>query len=309
MTGVSVIIPCYNVEEYIFECLDSVKAQGSIVNEIYCVDNNSNDETVSVIKKWIKRNPEIDIQILKEVKKGACAARNKPLNLIKSEWIQFLDADDLLLKDKISWQINKSNKSDIIYDSSIFRSFHGEETKRLPDSNILMGLMKGNLGNTCANLWSKNAVLKVGGWNESLSSSQEYDLMMRLYNDGASFQKLDTFKTIIREREFGQISQSNAKKRWENYTKVRVDFFKENIGSIDDPNIVYGFMSHLFRSLQLLYRYNDKLAITFHDETLRELKFKPEVTSIKSGIYLCIYSMLGFNNAEYLRSLVIRKHE
>ncbi|PCJ82682.1 MAG: glycosyl transferase family 2 [Bacteroidetes bacterium] len=309
MTGASVIIPCYNVEEYIFECLDSVKAQGSIVNEIYCVDNNSTDATISVIKKWIKRNPEINTLILKEVKKGACAARNKPLNFIKSEWIQFLDADDLLLKDKISWQINKSNKSDIIYDSSLRRSSHGEETKKIPDSNILLGLMKGNLGNTCANLWNKNAVMKVGGWNENLSSSQEYDLMMRLYNDGASFQKLDTFKTVIREREFGQISQSNEKKRWENYTKIRVDFFRENLHSIENAKILDGFMSHLFRSFQLLYRYNDKLAITFHDETLRGLKFKPESTTIKSGIYLCIYSILGFKNAEYLRSLVLRKHE
>ncbi|HHZ82017.1 MAG TPA: glycosyltransferase, partial [Flavobacteriales bacterium] len=46
MSNVAVIIPCYNVEGYIFECLDSVKKQGDIVSEIYCVDNNSTDDTL-----------------------------------------------------------------------------------------------------------------------------------------------------------------------------------------------------------------------------------------------------------------------
>ncbi|MGY8888390.1 MAG: glycosyltransferase family 2 protein, partial [Flavobacteriales bacterium] len=44
--SVSVVIPCYNVEDYIYECLDSVKLQGECVDEIFCVDNNSTDNTI-----------------------------------------------------------------------------------------------------------------------------------------------------------------------------------------------------------------------------------------------------------------------
>ena len=50
----TVIIPCFNVEEYIEECLDSVKAQGASVHHTYVVDNNSSDDVVTKVKEWQK---------------------------------------------------------------------------------------------------------------------------------------------------------------------------------------------------------------------------------------------------------------
>lgn len=307
MNNVAVIIPCYNVEGYIFECLDSVKKQGDIVSEIYCVDNNSTDDTLTVINTWISINPDVSIKVLKEFAKGACAARNKPLNLITSDWIQFLDADDLLLEGKISQQINKSDNSDIIYDSCIKRLVTGEDINITPQDNILIGLMKGDLGNTCANLWDTKAIKRVGGWNEEITSSQEYDLMMRMYKEGASFQKLNTFKTVIRQREVGQISQGNPERRWENYTNIRVDFFNSTIANSNDRFIINESMQLLFRAIQLLFYSNSALAIKLHNEHLSTLNFKPKTSTLKSQLYLIVYLILGFRVAENIRTITIRK--
>ena len=103
---VSVIIPCYNVAPYLKECLDSVLAQTYEPLEIVCVDNNSSDNTKEVLDQLRDSH---NLIIDEEKNPGACAARNKGLAVCKGEWVQFLDADDLLLADKIETQINAIN--------------------------------------------------------------------------------------------------------------------------------------------------------------------------------------------------------
>jgi glycosyltransferase involved in cell wall biosynthesis len=78
--NVDVIIPCFNVEDFIEECLDSVKSQGKCVRKVFCVDNNSTDNTVNTINNWSQQNPDVELLLLHEKKLGAPSARNKPLS-------------------------------------------------------------------------------------------------------------------------------------------------------------------------------------------------------------------------------------
>ena len=82
---VSVIIPCYNVEHYIEECLNSVFDQTYKNIEVICIDNNSTDGTWNLLQtlKGVHENLFIE----KELKPGANAARNKGLGLSKGETI------------------------------------------------------------------------------------------------------------------------------------------------------------------------------------------------------------------------------
>jgi glycosyltransferase involved in cell wall biosynthesis len=300
----SVVIPCYNVEKYIYECLDSVKLQGECVDEIFCVDNNSSDNTINVIVKWGENNPEQNITLLKETKPGACAARNKPLELIQSEWIQFLDADDLLLEDKISLQIQGSNGSDLIYDSFVKRGPENSEIVIIPNIDVALGIMESNLGNTCSNLWRTVAIKEIGGWNEKQTSSQEYDLLSRLYQEGCSFQMQDNCKTVIRERVSGQISQGNQKLIWENYTNLRVSFFENVIQPHKDIALIKKSLTIIFGATQILYQYNPNLAVEIHNTILKPNHYLPTVTTITSRFYLLTYSILGYRFAERLRTIL-----
>jgi len=297
----SVVIPCYNVEKYIYECLDSVKLQGDCVDEIFCVDNNSTDNTEKIIEKWIENNPNQNITLLRELKSSACSARNKPLELIKTEWIQFLDADDLLLENKISFQINNANENDVIYDSYIKRDLEGNEKVIVPSERIEIGIMQSNLGNTCSNLWRTEAILGVGGWNENQASSQEYDLLMRLYKNGKKFKRINNCRTVIRERESGQISQGDQKLIWENYTNLRVSFFNDVIKSFNEKTLEKEALSIIFGATQILYQYNPSLAVKIYETVLKQNDFSPKTTTIKSKIYYITYLIFGFRFAEHLR--------
>lgn len=87
---VSVVIPVYNEEKRIKKCLDSLFAQSEKPDEIIVVNNNSADNTVSIIQKYK------DIKILFEKKQGTTPTRNKGFNAAKYHIIARCDADSIL---------------------------------------------------------------------------------------------------------------------------------------------------------------------------------------------------------------------
>lgn len=124
----TVIIPCFNFEDFIEECLDSLLLQGEAVYRTFVVDNNSTDSTISKVKEWHNTHPTFPLIISQEKKPGAPAARNKPLSQVQTKWIQFLDADDILVEGKISDQIKKFPQADVICAASKHLAIDG--TKR-----------------------------------------------------------------------------------------------------------------------------------------------------------------------------------
>ena len=90
---VSVIIPVYNVEAYLRECLDSVLNQALRNIEIICVDDGSTDGSAAILAEYTARDSRVRIVTQKNA--GAGAARNAGLALAKGEWLSFLDADDV----------------------------------------------------------------------------------------------------------------------------------------------------------------------------------------------------------------------
>jgi glycosyltransferase involved in cell wall biosynthesis len=100
---VSIIIPLYNSEKYIVESVTSALAQTWPNKEIIVVDDGSTDSSLSIAKNFESEN----VKVLSQENKGASAARNKGLSLAKGDYVQFLDADDLLSENKIEVQINQ----------------------------------------------------------------------------------------------------------------------------------------------------------------------------------------------------------
>lgn len=187
----STIIPCYNSEKFIARAIESALNQTETDYEIILVDNNSTDNTVSIINDYAKRYPNI-ITVLHEYKKGAPAARNKGLHHAKGEWIQFLDSDDELLPNKTEHQLKLvvEGKTDVIVGNSyVYKVIKGKLVKGIrgiESNNVWKGLLTSRLGITSANLWRRNALLAVNGWDESKTSSQEYDLLFRMVKNNAN---------------------------------------------------------------------------------------------------------------------------
>ena len=98
---VSIIIPCHNAAPWLAETLESAVAQTWPKKEIILVDDNSTDGSLELARGYESRG----VRVLTQSNRGAAAARNAGLAAARGDYLQFLDADDLLSADKISAQL------------------------------------------------------------------------------------------------------------------------------------------------------------------------------------------------------------
>ena len=120
---VSVIIPVYNTEEYLRECLDSVVNQTLKDIEIICIDDGSTDSSLDILKEYAKKDNRITV--LKQKNQSSGIARNAGLSIAQGKYLSFLDSDDLFELELLESLYKKiiSTKSDIaICDADKFDS-------------------------------------------------------------------------------------------------------------------------------------------------------------------------------------------
>ena len=118
---VSVIIPCFNQAQYLTEALNSVLNQTFQNWECIIVNDGSPDNTEEVALGWCNKDKRF--KYLKKENGGLSSARNAGLKIAQGEYIQFLDSDDLLQKEKIESQVSFLGYNlnvDIVYSSSLY---------------------------------------------------------------------------------------------------------------------------------------------------------------------------------------------
>ncbi len=121
MIKTSVIIPMYNIEDYIGETLESVFRQTQKEIEIIVVDDGSTDGSLEIVKNYQKEHNNLIIVCQENKKLGA--ARNAGMDIAKGECIYFLDSDDLIEKNtlEVLYDKVKNNNLDFVtFDAAIF---------------------------------------------------------------------------------------------------------------------------------------------------------------------------------------------
>ena len=91
---VSVVVPIYNVELYLKECLDSILSQSLKSIEIICINDGSTDESLDIVNSYAKDDARIIV--IDRRNKGLGATRNEGLNMARGEYVFFMDSDDKL---------------------------------------------------------------------------------------------------------------------------------------------------------------------------------------------------------------------
>lgn len=94
MPKISIIVPVYNVEEYLPDCLDSLINQTFKDIEIICVNDGSPDDSIKILEKY--QNKDSRIKIISQENRGLSGARNSGLKIASGEYISFVDSDDWL---------------------------------------------------------------------------------------------------------------------------------------------------------------------------------------------------------------------
>lgn len=130
---VSVIIPVYNVEEYLADCLTSIQNQTLKDIEIICVDDGSTDSSLSILCQAAEADPRICVLVQKN--SGLSAARNTGIQAARGKYLYYLDSDDMLEPDALQFLIDTVEDNDLecilfggkaIYDSEELLEKHGE---------------------------------------------------------------------------------------------------------------------------------------------------------------------------------------
>ena len=127
---VSVVVPAYNVESYIGECLDSLLAQDVPGMQIICVDDGSTDATWAIVEDYAKRHESITA--LRQENEGQSSARNEGMRHATGEYLYFCDSDDKLIGGALRKLYEQAERTaaDIVYfdADSFFESASLKET-------------------------------------------------------------------------------------------------------------------------------------------------------------------------------------
>ena len=108
--NISIIVPVFNVEEYIAECLDSIVKQGLTDYEIICINDGSTDNTKNIIMDYLDKYPEVSII---DVEHTGPSCRNFGIENAKGNYIYFLDSDDYLLDGALNSMLEHMNDNQL----------------------------------------------------------------------------------------------------------------------------------------------------------------------------------------------------
>jgi glycosyltransferase involved in cell wall biosynthesis len=195
---VSILIPAYNAEEWIADTIRSAMAQIWQRKEIIVVDDGSTDQTLAIAREFESDN----VRVFEQKNQGAAAARNKAFSLCHGDYIQWLDADDLLAPDKIARQMNEldgsRNKRGLLSSSwglFMYRHYRAEFIPTalwcdLSPIEWLLAKMGQNLYMQSASwLVSRELTEAAGPWDTRLLSDDdgEYFCRVLMASDGVRF--------------------------------------------------------------------------------------------------------------------------
>ncbi len=235
----SVMICCYNSEQYLRETLDSVVNQTYKNWEIVAINDGSTDKTEEILLEYKSKGVPITYCIQENY--GFAAARNKAVELSKGEWIVLIDHDDICLPKRLEIQANhiRENPSvKLFFANTVHFDDNGNEIRRGFDriNPCELSLRKGkamnsllafnNFIDTVSVIFNKNAALSIGVFDTSYKYVVDYDFFLRM---GLTFDLFGSEELVSKWRVHkGQASQRMGTIIFKELNQVDYKYFRSN---------------------------------------------------------------------------------
>lgn len=310
---VSILIPLYNAEEYLAETIDSCLDQTYDNIEIIIVDDGSTDASLEIAKKYEKEQNHIKVDAQKN--SGASAARNRAFELSNGEYIQYLDADDILHPDKVQLQMDILEAADektLVFGKYGYfnKNIKNIEWKELPvnknyhdSKQFLLDLWKSGMA-IIPLMWlvPRQFIEESGGWNESISTNDDGEFFARVV---VLANKVIFIKNSIgyyRRDNENSLSKQTSKKALRSNLQSFETYMELMKDVLDKPEVR--------RNLALVYsRFFYKLPSSHEDlilETknkINSLGFKKPINTLKTDERLLSY-ILGTNRMFQMKKFI-----
>lgn len=224
MSKISVIIPCYNQEDYLEDAIKSLVGEYKDFEIIVVNDGSINQGADEKICSVIAKFPELKIRYINQENQGVCAARNNAISIAEGEFILPLDADDMVensyLKEGV--EILETNPEvGIVYClAEMFGEKCGEW--KLPKATLLNMLSQNRI--FCTAVYRKADWKSVGGYKIQMTEGcEDWDLWLSLLEKGLKIYRID--KIYFKYRQL-LISRTNSALEFKNYFNIRKKIIK-----------------------------------------------------------------------------------
>ncbi len=301
---VSVIIPCFNKEKWLEQAINSCLEQTYPEIEIIVIDDGSTDKSLEIIKSYGEK-------IIWETgqNRGANYARNRGFTLSNGSYIQYLDADDYFLPDKIAQQIYymEQTGADVVYNDEkhIIYLPNGESYS----TNIkLDGLGEDFLElflsckvyiQTANPLFRRKIIADSGGWDETLKAAQDIDFFRSVAMNGAKFIYQPGCYLVYRKYESKDRITCNLANVW-NYRLLATEKTEKKLIQLDKFSIRYKkALAYFYCTIALFgcihLNYRQYLVVLKKIKTL-DPAFNADSSMLKNGgiIYIILNRIFGF---------------
>lgn len=252
----SIIVPFYNVENYIVECLKSIINQTYKNFEVLCVDDCSEDNTAKIVEIFAQEDERIKI-IKHRKNKGLGAARNTAIKKARGNYIVCVDSDDYIIEDLLENVYDKFKKynTEVVWFTTNMYYHHNQETKEHDAFKNLYSLKDGILKITENNIIDFPLV----SWNKAYN--KEFLLKNNIFwTEGKSFEDVEFYWKV--HTKINQVYLINKPM----YT------YRRRVGSIccDNTNFVSN-IKDLFDVTTLVYDYlvEENLLVKYKTQFLR----------------------------------------
>lgn len=217
--SVSIIIPCHNAARWLEATIRSAFAQTWPEKEVILVNDGSTDESPDIARRFEKDG----LRILDQAQGGASAARNAGLAASRGDYLQFLDADDLLAPDKIEKQVEVLLANEGCVASGAWATFRDDPmsavftpepawTDASPVEWLVSSWSGGGMMHPAAWLTPRTVADAAGPWNESLSLDDDGEYFCRVLLKSRGVKFVPGARSYYRTHDGPRLSGSRGRK-------------------------------------------------------------------------------------------------
>lgn len=277
---VSIVIPMYNAEKYIEETIKSVLVQTYQNIEIVIVDDGSTDHSYTIASNYEGMR---NLRIIRQPNTGNSAARNTGLRAVKGEWIQFLDADDLLSSDKIEAQMELVDKygSDCIYLSDYGRFWNNPQcdAQLMPlqaTEDYCLGIemlikLWSQVADTIITTWliNKKHIDVAGNFNTAFTILEDAEFLCRILKQNMPIKFTPRGASYYRQNVAGSVTKSISLPKLKTHLQVYKTIASYFTHMYDKNDIRQGLAYMFLHRFFWAYGINRYVGLQYIDEALK----------------------------------------
>ena len=223
---ISIVIPCYNQGEYLEDALESAYNQTCAAHEIIVVNDGSTDDSREIAERYMFRDLPLigsPVRVINQANKGLSSARNTGIMAATGDYIQFLDADDILMENCLEAMTREIGNTNADIYAPSFVEFGKSSREVILQMFDMDGLKQSNrLGYFCC--VRRSALIECGGYSPKMRWGwEDYHIWFDLLSRNKSIGILQEVLVRYRVKERSMIHEANEHSD-ELWAQIRKDF-------------------------------------------------------------------------------------